>query len=88
LEPGTAGPAYVINLACLEVHPPRFTPRFEWTDPGGCRLEYRLRKRGRYKVIGQFVPPGPMPEYGFAGRLPSQPDTVEFEYRPWWQFWR
>jgi hypothetical protein len=88
LEPGRAGPHHVVNLACMDYHPLDFTPRFQRTEPSGCMLEYRLRKPGRYKVIGQFIPPGPMPEYGFAGRLPSVPDTVEFEYWPWWQFWR
>jgi hypothetical protein len=87
LAPGQSGAEHVVNLACMEYHPLTFTPRFRRTEPEGCMLEYRLRKAGRYMVIGQRIPPGPMPEYNYVGAPPSQADTIEIEYRPWWKLW-
>ncbi len=87
LEPGESGEEHVINLACMEYHPLTFTPQFRNTTPYGCMLQYRLHKAGTYTVIGQRIPPGPMPEYGVKGELPSTADTVRFEYRPWWRLW-
>jgi hypothetical protein len=87
LSPGQAGEEHVVNLACMEYHPLSFTPQFHDNAAYGCMLEYRLHKSGTYKVIGQRIPPGPMPEYNFPGELPSIADTIEFEFRPWWKLW-